>query len=348
MEIEKLLKDLTQVQGVSGDESRVADLLKKIASPLCDEIYESPLGSVVMVKRCGLKNAKKVMIDAHIDEIGLMVTGVHEKGFVSFTQVGGTDLKTLLASQVTIHTSGGDLPGVIGSVPPHLAKKEDKSLTTESLYIDTGLSQKEAAEKISIGDTVSFDSPTVRMGNCMAGKTMDDRASVAAMILALSQLQKVLLAVDVYFVGAVQEEVGLRGALTSAYEINPDLAIAIDVCHATTPDNSENAFELGKGIVLTMGPNIHPGVFSWLKKTATTYHIPFQLEACGGDTGTDAWAIQIAQNGIPTALLSLPLRYMHSSVETLRISDVESTAQLLSFALMGLSKGAEEVFSCEA
>lgn len=346
MDTEKLIKRLTEERGVSGNEARVAALVQSIAMPFCDEVYINKLGSVVMVKRCGKKDAKKVMIDGHIDEIGLMVTGIYDKGFVSFTQVGGTDMKTLLASMVTIHGTE-DIPGVIGSVPPHLAKKEDDLLKMDKLYIDTGLTKEEAEQKICIGDTVSFDCETVKMGCCMAGKTMDDRASIASMILALEKLKNISLEVDVYFVGAVQEEVGLRGAMTAAYEINPDAAIAIDVCHATTPDNTDNAFVLGKGIVLTMGPNIHPSVFSWLKQTAERYNIPYQLEACGGDTGTDAWAIQIAQNGIPTALLSLPLRYMHSSVETLQISDVENTANLLVFALMNVSEDLKEVFSCE-
>jgi len=347
MEAEKLIKELTELRGISGSEKKVADAVCEIVRPLCDEVYQNKLGSVVAIKHCGIENAKKVMIDAHIDEIGLMVTDIDKKGFVSFTEIGGTDMKTLLASVVTIHGQDEDVTGIIGSIPPHLARKEDETIKTDKLAIDTGLTYDVLKEKIEIGDPITFDYETITMGNCMAGKTMDDRASVAAMILCLSKLQNTKLNVDVYMVGAVQEEVGLRGAITAAYEINPDLAIAIDVCHAITPDNSDNAFEMGKGIVLTMGPNIHTGVYDHLVKTAKDYNVPYQIEACGGDTGTDAWGIQIAQNGIPTALLSLPLKYMHSSVETLAISDVKSTARLLEFALKEMSESLEEVFSCK-
>jgi len=347
MDVEKLIKDLTELRGVSGNEKKAADAVCDIVRPLCDEVYQNKLGSVVAIKRCGIKNAKKVMIDAHIDEIGLMVTDIHEKGFVSFTEIGGTDMKTLLSSVVTIHGQNEDVTGIIGAIPPHLAKEDDEKIKADKLSIDTGLPLDVLKEKIEIGDPISFDYETITMGSCMAGKTMDDRASVAAMILCLSKLQNTKLNVDVYMVGAVQEEVGLRGAITAAYEINPDLAIAIDVCHAKTPDNSENAFEMGKGIVLTMGPSIHPGVYDLLLKIAKDYNVPHQIEACGGNTGTDAWGIQIAQNGIPTALLSLPLKYMHSSVETLAISDVKNTAKLLEFTLKEMSVDLEEVFSCK-
>ena len=180
----------------------------------------------------------------------------------------------------------------------------------------------------------------------MSGKCMDDRACVAAMVYCLYELRNVTLNVDVYIVGATQEEVGSRGAMCAAYEINPDLAVAMDVCHATTPDNSDNAFEMGKGIVLTKGPNIHRGVAAALEKAAKEYHINYQVEICGGHTGTDAWVIQVARCGIPTGLLSLPIRYMHSTVETLRTADITDTGRLLAFMLKSLSADLGEVFTC--
>ncbi len=347
MEIEKVVKTLCESSGVSGGENIAASALMSVLEPLADEVYQNALGSVVAVKRCGRKDAKKVMIDAHIDEIGLMVTDIDERGFLSFTTIGGVDKKTLLASVVTVHGRNRDVKGVIGAVPPHLLKDgEGNRLDLDKFAIDTGLSAEELRNFVEIGDFVTFDSETIQMGDCMSGKCMDDRACVAAMVYCLYELRNVTLNVDLYIVGATQEEVGCHGAMCAAYEINPDMAVAMDVCHATTPDNSENAFEMGKGVVLTKGPNIHRGVAAALEKAAKDYHINYQIEICGGHTGTDAWVIQVARCGIPTGLLSLPIRYMHSTVETLRTADITDTGRLLAFLLKGLSADLKEVFSC--
>ena len=323
-----LIKELSDMRAISGSEYRINKKIAEMFMPYADEVRIDNLGSVIAVKECGIENAPNIMIEAHCDEIGLMVTDITDEGFLTFGMVGGVDARILPASIVTVHGKR-DIKGVVGIKPDYLLES-GKAVKMKDMAIDVGMSADEVREIVSIGDGVTFPQSVGNLGKKQfSGKTLDDRASLAAVIDAMKKLQGKDLKVNVYACAHVQEEVGCRGAKVSAFGIKPDMAIAIDVTHGITPDNSYNAFPVGKGITISVGPNIHPKMSERLIKTADENGIKYAVEVDGGETGTDAWEIQSAGEGIPTALLSIPLKYMHTSVETLAISDVKSLVKLL-------------------
>lgn len=341
--MKELLQQLSDLRGTSGFEYRLTQQVAALFKPFADEVSIDALGSVTAVRRCGKPNAKKVMIEAHCDEIGLMVSEIDPRGFLKFVNIGGVDQRILPSSEVIVHGKV-DVPGIIGAKPPHLQEggEGDKSTKMKDMAVDTGMDYEQVSALVSVGDSISFAQSVGSLaGGQFSGKTLDDRAGVAAVLTVLRQLQKCDLEVDLYAVAAVQEEVGCRGAKTAAYTISPDLAVAIDVCHAITPDNSENAFLVGSGTVISVGPNIHPRLAQRLFDTAKQHRIPYSVDVDGGNTGTDAWTIQIAQNGVATALLSIPLKYMHTPVETVSIADVQATADLLTCFVQHLEKDLE-------
>ena len=342
--MKKLIKELSDLRGISGFEYRISDKIAEYFRPYADEVTVDTLGNVIAVKRCGKENAKKIMIEAHCDEIGLMVRDIDDRGFITVAMVGGIDARILPSSEVVIH-GRKDVPGVIGAKPPHLQEADEakKASKLTDMAIDTGMNADEVKKYVSVGDSITLAQSVGELGGGQfSGKTLDDRAGVAALITTMKNLMKIKTDVDVYAVAAVQEEVGLRGAKTAAYSINPDLAIAVDVCHGITPDNSDNAFETGSGAVISIGPNIHPKLQKRLSETAEKYHVKTELDVDGGDTGTDAWAIQVSRCGVPTALLSIPLKYMHTSVETLNVSDVSAVSELLTYFIQNLDDSLEE------
>lgn len=342
--MKKLIKELSDLRGISGFEYRISDKIAEYFRPYADDVTVDTLGNVIAVKRCGKENAKKIMIEAHCDEIGLMVRDIDDRGFVTMAMVGGIDARILPSSEVVIH-GRKDVPGVIGAKPPHLQEADEakKASKLTDMAIDTGMNADEVKKYVSVGDSITLAQSVGELGGGQfSGKTLDDRAGVAALITTMKNLMKIKTDVDVYAVAAVQEEVGLRGAKTAAYSINPDLAVAVDVCHGITPDNSDNAFETGSGAVISIGPNIHPKLQKRLSETAEKYHVKTELDVDGGDTGTDAWAIQVSRCGVPTALLSIPLKYMHTSVETLSVSDVSAVSELLTYFIQNLDDSLEE------
>ncbi len=329
----ELIKKLSDMRAISGFEYRISENIKSLFEEYADDVNVDRLGSVIAVKKCGKENAPIVMIEAHMDEIGLMVKDIDERGFITFVNIGGVDPRILPSSEVVIHGKK-DVVGIIGAKPPHLqsAGESAKSAKITDMAIDIGMSYDEVKKIISIGDSITLPQSWGRLdGGQFSGKSLDDRASVAVLIDVMRRICKLKLDVDVYAVAAVQEEVGCRGAQTAAYSIDPTVAIAIDVCHGITPDNSYNAFEAGSGVVMSIGPNIHPAVQKRLADMADKYNVKTSVDVDGGDTGTDAWTIQVARCGIPTGLLSIPLKYMHTSVETLDLKDVEATSSLLIF-----------------
>lgn len=329
--MKELLKELSDMRGISGYEYRISDKIAAIFRPYSDEVRIDTLGNVIAVRRSSRQNVKSVMLEAHMDEIGLMVRDIDENGFIGFVNIGGVDRRILPASEVTVHAKR-ELHGVIGAKPPHLqsAGEADKCTKLEDMVIDVGMSAQQVRELVSVGDSVTLSQSVGElMDGCFSAKSMDDRASIAALVKTFEMLSKVNLDVDVYAVAAVCEEVGGRGAATAAFGIEPDIAVAIDVTHGITPDNSKNAFELGSGVAISKGPNIHPALAKRLCNTAKAANIKHTIEIEGGDTGTDAWILQVAGTGVPTALLSIPLRYMHTSVETLSINDVKAVCELL-------------------
>lgn len=333
-----LINKLSCMRGISGFEYRITPEISDMFRKYSDDVTVDIMGNVIAVKKCGKDNAPKIMIEAHCDEIGLMVMKITDEGFITFTNVGGVDNRILPSAEVVIHGKE-DVYGVVG-IKPDSMQESGKTAKMKSMAIDTGLSADKVKELVSVGDSITFPQSVGILGeNQFSGKSLDDRASLAAVLDVMKNLQSEKLDVDVYAVAAVQEEVGCRGAKTAAFSINPDIAVAIDVTHGITPDNSEDAFEVGCGAVISVGPNLHPKLTKRLFKTAQEHDIKVETEVDGGDTGTDAWEIQVSQAGIATALLSLPLKYMHTSVETIAISDAEAVSQLLTSFIKDLKGG---------
>lgn len=328
--MKETLKKLSNMRGISGFEYRINQEIADMMKPFADEVFIDNCGSVVAVKKSKNPGAR-IMLEAHMDEIGLMVKGIDEKGFITFINIGGVDNRILPSAEVTVHGKT-DIWGVIGAKPPHLqtATESDKSIKITDMAIDTGMTEDEVSELVSVGDSITLSrNATELLNGNLSGKSIDDRGGVSALLKVMENVYGKDLDCDVYFVAAVQEEVGLRGAKTVTYNINPDMAIAIDVCHGVTPDNSYNAFDVGSGTVISIGPNIHPKMADKLKSLAEENDIKYSIDVDGGDTGTDAWEIQVTREGIPTALLSVPLKYMHTSVETVNMDDLEATVSLM-------------------
>ncbi len=347
MKTDELIKDIqsfSNLRGISGSEYRIAKNIAAAFEPYADEVKTDTLGNVIAIKRCGRDAAKKVMIEAHMDEIGLTVTSIDDRGFLTFANVGGVDRRILPSMEVVVHGKR-DVIGVIGAKPPHLREKgdTDKSTPLKDMAVDVGMTKEEAEAVISVGDSITLaQSSGELLGGNLSGKSLDDRASVAAVLNVMKAVANTRLNADIYAVSAVCEEIGGMGAETAAYAIEPDIAVAIDVCHGITPDNSYNAFENGCGAVISVGPNLHPKLTKRLFDTAEEYGIKTETDVDGGDTGTDAWVIQVSRAGVPTALLSIPLKYMHTSVETLAASDVKATAELLTRFIADLPETDEE------
>jgi endoglucanase len=317
----------------------VRELLRQTWQPFADEMREGKLGSLIALKQgTGETPRPKLMLAAHMDEIGLVVTGV-EKGFLRVTRVGGTDRRVLLGLEVVVHGQR-DLPGVVATRPPHVLPQEErkKIVPWDQIFVDVGLPAEEVEQLVAVGDLISIRRDMVELKNRrVAGKAMDDRACVAAVTLALEQLSNVSHAWDVFAVATVQEEKGLVGATTASYGVAPDLAVALDVGFGKHPGVSEpDAFPLNEGPTIGIGPNFHPGLVKRLKEVAESQEIPYQMEPMPGRSGTDAWAIQVTREGVPTALISIPIRYMHQPVETLAVQDVERAGRLVAAFIAGL------------
>ncbi|MBL7065105.1 MAG: M42 family metallopeptidase [Anaerolineae bacterium] len=339
MEVIPLLKQLSEADGLSGYERPVRELLCQTWQPFVDEMCEGNLGSLIALKRgTGAEPRPKLMLAAHMDEIGLMVTGV-EKGFLRITRVGGTDSRVLLGLEVVVHGQR-DLPGLVATRPPHVLPKGErkKAVPWEKIFVDVGLPAEEVERLVAVGDIISIRREMVELKNRhVAGKAMDDRACVAAVTLALEQLAGVRHTWDVFAVATAQEETGLKGAITAAYGVAPDLAVALDVTFGKQPGVPEvDALPLGEGPAIGIGPNFHPGLATCLKEVAEAHEIPYQIEPIPGRSGTDAWAIQVTREGVPTALVSIPVRYMHQPVETLAVQDIERAGRLLAAFIAGL------------
>lgn len=330
-----LIKKISDLRAVSGREYQINGEVRDILMPYCDSVHIDKLGSVIGLKKSKKPDAPSIMIEAHLDEIGLMVTAITDDGYLKFTNVGGVDNRILPSLEVVVHGKRD----VYGVIAPSDNGDSSKSFKMNELYVDTALSKDEVRELICVGDSITFPQSVGELGkHQLSLKTMDDRASVAAIIDVLRRLDGTELNCNVYAVCAVQEEVGCRGGKTTSFGINPDMAIAIDVTHGITPDNSDNAIDVGSGTAMSKGPNIHPKLVERLEATAKEKGINYNIEIDGGATGTDAWEIQVSGGGVPTALMSIPLKYMHTSVETLDVRDIEATSELISEFIKGLEE----------
>ncbi len=334
-----LLQDLVTAAGVSGHEEEARRAVRAAFEPFADSLDVDALGNLVATRKgSGGPDAPAILLACHMDEIGLMVTQIEAGGFLRFTTVGGWDPRMMLAQPVEVRGKRA-LPGIVGSRPPHVLPPatRTKPLPVDQLFIDVGLPEEEVRELVRVGDVVrTRREPIKLLGGRVASKIMDNRASVAAVALALEALSKREHHWNVLAVATVQEEIGLSGAMTSGWHLAPAAGIAIDVSFAKQHGTSKADAELGGGPMIAFGPNVHPAMHQALVDAAGRLEMKQVVEPLAGATGTDAWALQVAGSGIPTGLVSIPLRYMHSTVETLDLADVERTGRLLAETIAGL------------
>lgn len=349
MDLEGLLRKLTEEDGVSGYEKKVAGLAAEAFSPYIDETRTDNLGNLIFLKKGQGVSPPRLLICAHMDEIGLIVTKVEKNGFLRFTSLGGFDARTLPGQEVSIY--GRDtVPGIIGFKLPHLYTEQEKgrSVMMGDLFLDTGLSPEAVQETIPVGSVAAIKRKYLNLQHSSrSGKAFDDRAGLVALWQCARELHKIRHETDLYLVATVQEEVGTRGAVVSTYGISPDLGIAVDVCHGDFPGALEQETSpLAQGPVVTSGPNIHPFIAEKLLNTAAEYHLPCQKDVSPGPTGTDARAIQISMEGVPTGLLSIPLRYMHTSVELVDLGDIKVAGLLLARFVTEVDRAFVEGLAC--
>ncbi len=342
----ELLRQLSQAAGVSGYEDEVRALVRDAFEPLADELRTDALGNLIATQRGeGDGPRPAILLAAHMDEIGLMVSGL-EGSFLRFHTVGGVDLRTLPGQEVTVH-GVQPLPGIVATRPPHVLSAEERSkpVPLDKLFIDVGLDEAALRQQVQIGDLITMRRNFVPLaGGYASGKALDDRAGVVALAICLDVLQGMRHTWDVYAVATTQEEIGLRGATASAYGLAPDIAIAVDVGFGKQQGVAEGkTIEMDGGPAIAMGPNVHPRMHERLIATAKQHELKHQTEVIAGRSGTDGWAIQVAREGIPTAVLSIPLRYMHTTVETLCTRDVERTGRLMALFIAEL----DEAFAAE-
>jgi tetrahedral aminopeptidase len=339
LNLSSFLQNLIQLPGLSGHETPVCQVIETAWETLVDETHTSRLGSLYALRRGTSPQPRPtLLLAAHMDAIGFMVTGI-DSDFLHFTQVGGLDPRSLVGQIVTVHGKQ-DLPGVIVQPPSFLlpAGAGDNIVPLEYLLIDTGLEGSELHRKVRIGDLVSFAQKPIELnGDYLVGHSLDNRASVAAVTACLETLKNRKISWDLWAVATIQEEVTMAGALTAGFELRPTVAVAIDVTFASGPGSPESkTYPFGKGITLGWGPNIHPALYKAFKELADRFEIPYKTEAMAGNSGTDAFGLQIAAEGIPTMVLSIPLRYMHSAVEMVSLKDIERAGRLLAEFATGL------------
>jgi endoglucanase len=331
-----LLKQLSEVAGIPGWEDRVRTLVQQELKGFVDDVRVDALGNVIAHKK---GKGKKVMLAAHMDEIGFYVKHVDDKGFLRVQNVGGFDTRNLFARQVTVHTNKGDVIGLMnpGSKPIHISSPEERNKipSLAEFFVDTGLAAEEVKKQVRIGDPVTLRQEAKELGNLFTGKAMDDRVAVFVVLETLKELKSKKLPYDVYAVFTTQEEVGLRGAVTSSYGVEPEIGIALDITLAVdTPGASPDqaVTELGKGVAIkvmdsySISDRTLVQAFVSLAEKKKIHH---QMEVLPLG-GTDAGAMQLSRAGVPSITLSIPCRYVHTVTETIHKDDVSATIELLS------------------
>lgn len=328
-----LLEKLCFVPAVSGKENEIREFISSVIP--CDEIIADRAGNLICTKYSDNKAAPTVLIDAHMDNVGLCVKEVCENGFLKFSCVGGVDERLLPASAVSVHTKSGNVFGVIATKPPHLMKKEDEDapVSTENMFIDTG----DNAEDVEVGDRISYNPHFHRLLNSVSATYLDNRLGCLAVIELFLSVKDEKLPFNIKAVFSCGEEMGLKGAKSG--EFVADLAVVLDVTFAKTPDeDSDEAQDQGEGVAIGFGPNLDKTLYSYLVSLAERDKIQYQTEVLEGSSGTNAWMYQVYGTGIPCAMLSIPIKYMHTPVETVEISDYESTKELLCDFIKNLSE----------
>lgn len=334
--MEKLLRKLIETPGVSGAESKIREVIRDEVEGHADDLEVDNMGNLIARKGSG---SKKLMIAAHMDQIGLNVKQIDENGFIKFTKVGGVTRHSLLNQRVTIHTDDGPITGVIGMKPPHLMEDEEREKLPEikELFIDIGAEDREQAEEkgVKVGDYITFDRDSEKMMNdFITGPAIDNRAGVAAAIEALKQYDEDY---ELAVVFSTQEEVGLKGAMTAAFKEDPDVALAVDTSIAgDVPGikDHESDLETGEGVEITLLRSYGRGLITpesvknWLISTAEENDHEYQRGVREGG-GTDAAKIYLSREGIPTGSIGIPTRHIHSGTEVVSVEDAEETVKFL-------------------
>ena len=345
MTLKELIISLSRIMSVSGNERRGGEELVSLIGGVFDEHRTDALGNHLFIKKCGRANAPKILVDTHFDEIGMMVTGIKEGGFVSVTNIGGVDTRILPASEVIIY---GKEPifGVFAAKAPHLSTAADMEKLTplSDMIIDTGYTKEELEELCPLGTPVGFKPIYAELLNDrLAGKAFDDKACGACAIFGIDAVQKRDLAGDVYFLFSAFEETGMTGARVAGFGIRPDYALVLDVTHASTPDTKDYGLPaFGSGVAVAASPITNRRLTRMVTELCRTGSVPFTVDACPGSTGTNANVLGISAEGIPTALCSLPLKSMHTSAEVLSVEDARALARIVSLFIK--SKEIAEVF----
>lgn len=345
MTLKELIISLSGVMSVSGNERRGGEELKKLIGGVFDDYKTDALGNHLFIKKCGRPNAPRILVDTHFDEIGMMVTGIKEGGFVSVTNIGGVDTRILPASEVIIY---GKEPvyGVFAAKAPHLSTAADMEKLTplSEMLIDTGYTKEELEELCPLGTPVGFKPVYADLLNDrLAGKAFDDKACGACAIFGIDAVQRRDLAGDVYFLFSAFEETGMTGARVAGFGLRPDYALVLDVTHASVPEAKDRYLpEFGSGVAVAASPITNRRLTRMVTDLCKNGNIPFTVDACPGSTGTNANVLGISAEGIPTALCSLPLKSMHTSAEVLSLDDARALSRVVSAFIK--SKEISEVF----
>lgn len=333
----QFFKELVEAPSPSGFEQPAQRVIREALAGIADNVRTDVMGNVV-AHLAGPEGAPRLMLAGHCDEIGFMVKYVDDQGYLFFAAIGGVDAHLVPGQRVTVHTSGGPVAGVVGKRPIHQieAIDRDKVIPFKSQFIDIGCTDKEEAVKlVAIGDPVTFSVGVERLqGTRLTSRAFDDKMGAFIVAQVLREVKRQgQQTVDLHGVSTVQEEVGLRGGATSAYGVQPDIGIAVEVGFASDYPGADHKdlgeISLGKGPVIARGPNINPVLFDLLMSTAEEENIPCQVMGIPRATGTDANVMQLVHGGVATALISIPLRYMHTPVEVLDWADLEGAVKLL-------------------
>lgn len=336
MNLHEIIEALSKADGVSGNESPAGITVLNLLKKYCSDAYIDNFGNVIGTFSSSDSSAHHILLDAHLDQVGFIITSVTDDGFVKVSNVGGLDMRIMPAQNVLLH-GNKTIKGVIASVPPHLSNSEQKVPAVTDLLIDTGYSKSELREIISPGDRVSFDTPFMQLcGAHAAAHSMDDRCGVAAILYALELLNDKSVSYNVTVLFSTQEEVGECGAEIASYNLDPDIAVAVDVSFALGHgDDPVKCGKLGEGPMIGISPTLSRDVSESLIKTAKENNIPWQTEVMNGTTGTNADRFSISRGGIKSCTLSVPLRYMHTPSEVISIEDIRNTGELLAKWIMG-------------
>jgi len=333
MDLIQTLTRLSEIPGPAGHEEQAAALAKELLRPYMDEVSSDTLGNVIGIRTCGKPGAKRVLVEAHLDEIGFVVSG-HKGAFLTLAPIGTVDARCLPGTRLRVLTDPPRV-GLVASMPPHVLAKAamEEVPAIEDMALDFGLSEEEA-KAIPLGTPVVYDAAAMAMGDGLfSGKALDNRASIAAVLLALEKLgaeHSSPLQIDLLVLFSTQEELGLRGVEPGVFALEPDLAICLDVTFGHQPDTKpEQTVKFGGGPAIGAGPVLCRDLAQQLQNLAGAEGLPHQLEILPGATRTTADKAGISRAGIPTALISLPLRYMHSASELVNLADIEATANLL-------------------